>query len=197
MKGPNEGSLPVDDKLLVRQCKNGRKEYFEPLVSKYEQPLYRYCFHLCGNKDGAMDLFQETWLKVVSRIQKYDTDYPFKTWLFSIATNEYRDRYRKTARRRPYNRTFASEEEKKMVMDGLMSSENEPDAELARKEMLSLVKSEVAGLRWNHRSVVILHYFEGTPIEEVSAVLNIPLGTVKSRLYNARKILKSRMEGKL
>jgi RNA polymerase sigma-70 factor (ECF subfamily) len=197
VKGPHEGSLPVDDKLLIRQCLKGRKEYFEPLVTKYEQPLFRYCFHLCNNKDDAMDLFQETWLKAVSKIHRYKDGYSFKTWLLSIATNEYRDRYRKAARRKPYSRAFTNGDRKTIVMNQVKSSEKRPDAALMEKEIRVLIKSEVARLKWDYRSVVVLHYFEGFTVDEISRLLDIPAGTVKSRLYNARKVLKSRMEGKL
>jgi len=184
----------VDEKLVIKQCLNGRNEYFEPLVSKYEQPLYRYCLHLCNDRNDAMDLFQETWLKAVSKIHRYDDNHLFKTWLFSIATNEYRDRYRRAMRRRPYNLFFSNADDKSLVMNRMESTEKQPDATLEEKEFQSLVKAEVGRLKWDYRTVVVLHYFEEMGLREISTVLNIPVGTVKSRLYYARGLLKTRME---
>jgi len=184
----------VDEKQIIRLCKSERTEYYNALIQAYEGSLYRYCFHLSSNPHDAADLFQETWFKVFSKLKTYDEAYSFKNWLFTIASNEFKDRYRKKARRYTHEKRFSDSKTMQLQMESLKSYDVPADELLEKKEVNHRLKQEVNGLRWIYRSVVVLHYFEEQSVRDVSEVLKIPEGTVKSRLSKARQILRERME---
>lgn len=184
----------MDEKQIIRLCQNGMCEYYEPLVVKYEEALYRYCFHLCQNSQNAKDLFQETWLKVISRITTYDESYSFKNWLMAIASNGFKDNYRKKARRNSIFREFNDAEFKTRKMVSVPSSELPADELMMAIEIRKQLKTEVSRLKWSCQSVVILHYYEERSVKDIGMILGIPEGTVKSRLSHARQILKGRMK---
>jgi len=184
----------MDEKQIVRFIKNGRQEFCESLIKLYEQPLYRYCFHLCSNPHDAADLFQETWFKAISKLKSYNEAYSFKNWLFTIASNDFRDRYRKKVRRYALEKRFSNTETMQKEIETAKSSDVPADVLMEREETNLQLKREVNGLKWHYKAVVVLHYFEGRSIRDVSEVLKIPEGTVKSRLAKARVILRERMQ---
>lgn len=184
----------MDEKQVIRLCRNGRKEYFESLISRYETPLYRYCFHLCGNSEDATDLFQDTWLRAFEKLGSYDSTYAFKSWLFAITTNAFKDRYRKKVRRSKFMISFSDEAKKEAAIGKVHTDSPSAQELLENAEIRQLLKQEVSRLKWNHRMVIVLHYFEDTPLSEIGEILKIPLGTVKSRLNQARKNLRERMD---
>lgn len=183
----------MDEKQIIRLCRNGHTGYYENLINQYEESLYRYCFHLCCNRDDASDLFQDTWVKAISKITTYDETRSFKNWLFAIATNHFRDKYRKKIRRADKTMVFKDTTAKDAALGSLESKENPADEELIAMEAREALKTEVNLLKPHYRMVIILHYYEELPLKEVGRVLGVPEGTVKSRLNQARKILKERM----
>ena len=184
----------MDEKQFIRLCKNGRHEYYETLITNYEKPLYRYCFHLCSNQYDAADLFQETWFKAISKLKLYNEAYSFKNWLYTIASNEFKDRYRKKTRRYAFEKRFGNQDNMKREIENTKAYDVPADVLMEREETNLQLKREVNGLKWHYKAVVVLHYFEGRSIRDVSEVLKIPEGTVKSRLAKARAILKERMQ---
>ncbi len=184
----------MDEKQIIRLCQNNRHEYYEALVIKYEKPLYRYCFHLCRNPQDAKDLFQETWLKAMGRIKLYKEAYSFKNWLFSIATNIFRDKYRRKIRRAKLVKEFSNLEKKEWELGNVPSNDIPADAGMETKEVREQIKNEVNRLKWPYKSVIVLHYFEERTLKDIGLILGIPEGTVKSRLSKARSILGERME---
>ena len=183
----------MDEKQIVRLCQNGRHEYYETLIVRYETPLYRYCFHLCGNPEDSKDLFQETWLKAISKLGTYDENYSFKNWLMAIASNSFRDRYRKKVRRAAITKNYYTTEAKVREFENIASNEVPADNALVKQEEKAALKAEVSRLKWHYKVVIILHYYEEQSLKDISSILKIPVGTVKSRLGQARKILKERI----
>ena len=184
----------MDEKQIIRLCQNGLCEYCEPLVEKYEEALYRYCFHLCQNSQNAKDLFQETWLKAINRITTYDESYSFKNWLMAIASNGFKDHYRKKVRSNLIFKEFYDSEFKARKMASVASSELPADEIIMGIELRRQLKMEVSRLKWPFQSVVVLHYYEERSVKDISMILGIPEGTVKSRLSHSRKILREGMD---
>lgn len=149
-------------------------------IRDYGKRLYGLCTFLCANSYEAEDLYQETWLKVVKNISKYDATKDFEPWLTTICVNTYRNTLRRIARSPIFN-TFATTEEKEELLNSVPAPEG--------KDYSSLYAA-VDALPEKLRLTVLLFYFRDMDIDSTAAVLGIPPGTVKSRLNKARKLLK-------
>ena len=153
-------------------------------IQQYGRRLYGLCRSLCSNPFDADDLYQETWLRVVRHISKYDSTRDFEPWLARICVNTYRSRVRRLAKSPLLD--FSSEEEKARLLDSIPAREE--------KDYTSLYKA-VDRLPEKLRLAVILYYFQGEDLASAAKILNIPVGTAKSRLNKARKLLKEALAG--
>lgn len=149
-------------------------------IRLYGNRLYGLCLTLCANTHDAEDLYQETWLKVVKNISKYDTTQEFEPWLTKICVNTYRNTLRRILRSPIFN-GFASDEEKMAILENVAVQE---------KEDYTYLHEAVNRLPEKLRMTVILFYFKEMDVNETASVLGIPPGTVKSRLNKARNLLK-------
>lgn len=148
-------------------------------IQRYGRRLYGLCRSLCPSPFDADDLYQETWLRVIKHIDKYDLAREFEPWLTKICVNTYRSRLRRVARSPLLN--FSSNEEKDRLLDSLPAPED--------KDYSPLYEA-VGGLPDKLRLAVVLFYFQGMDLSSTAEILKIPVGTVKSRLSKARKLLK-------
>ena len=153
-------------------------------IQQYGRRLYGLCRSLCSNPFDADDLYQETWLRVVRHISKYDSTRDFEPWLARICVNTYRSTLRRLAKSPLLD--FSSEEEKARLLDSIPAREE--------KDYTSLSKA-VDRLPEKLRLAVILYYFQGEDLASAAKILNIPVGTAKSRLNKARKLLKEALAG--
>lgn len=148
-------------------------------TAKYGTRLYGLCLHLCTNSMEADDLYQDTWLKVLKKIDQYDRDREFEPWLTTICVNTYRNALRKLSRSPLLN--FSTSAEKDTYLHSIPAPEKD--------EYLD-VHVAVDALPEKLRIAVVLFYFEDMDIASTAQILGIPEGTVKSRLSKARKRLK-------
>ncbi|QUH30797.1 RNA polymerase sigma factor [Vallitalea guaymasensis] len=186
----------MDEKIIIERCKNGYSEYFEILIEKYEGMLYKYCFYLTGSQEEGKDLFQETWLKAYSKIKLYSDKYLFKNWLLSIASNTYKDWYRKQKRWSSKIKNYFAEDKMNKELASIPSKDPLPEEEFLFKDISKELKKSVLELKPHYKVVILLFYFEEKTIKEISYILSVPEGTVKSRLNQAKKILKEKLEVK-
>ena len=152
-------------------------------IEKYGKRLYGLCRTLCTNKDDAEDLYQETWLKVHRKLHQYNQELEFQRWLTKICVNTYKDQYRKKKISLLFD-YFSSQEEKDLILNS---------AQEEKKEDFSDLHAAVHGLPDKLKMTVILFYFQDLSLTETAKVLDIPEGTVKSRLSKARALLKEKM----
>lgn len=148
-------------------------------IQRYGRRLYGLCRSLCSNSFDADDLYQETWLRVVKNIEKYDPNREFEPWLTKICVNTYRSVLRRLARSPLLD--FSSGEEKDRLLDSLPAPEEQDYTPLYEA---------VGKLPEKLRLAVVLFYFQGENLTATAGILGIPMGTVKSRLNKARKLLK-------
>lgn len=170
----------MDEQELLRRFQQGDTQGLTELVLAHEGSLFRFCYRLCGNADGAEELFQDTWLRALRGIRNYKARGAFLGWLFTIAANLHRSNYRSYKRRQEILKP--------------LQAEPGADTNTVNHEQALLVQQAVAALQTSLRIPVILYYFEDQSIEAIAKVLGIPTGTVKTRLYRARKHLKKRLE---
>ena len=149
-------------------------------IDQYGKRLYGLCTTLCANSAEADDLYQDTWLKVVEHISKYDPAKEFEPWLTRICVNLYRNMLRRLARS-PIWDGFSSGEEKDFVIDAIPSK---------TASDYSGLHEAIKGLPPKYRITIILFYFQDMDIRSTAQALRIPTGTVKSRMNKAKKLLK-------
>ena len=158
---------------------------FDRYVSLYSQDLTRLCLKLCADPHDAEDLFQDTWTRAFDKIDRYSSDYSFKTWLFTICVNIF-----KNSAKSKYNTAklnFADSDEKERFLDSIPDETEDIDSYIALRSALSALPKK-------HRAVIILYYYREFSQREIAQMLDIPEGTVKSRLNTAKKLLKRRLE---
>jgi RNA polymerase sigma-70 factor (ECF subfamily) len=178
---------PTDEQLLA-DYRNGDKSAFAQLVNRYQRELYHFLVRFLGNRASAEDVFQETFLQVHQSAEQFDPQRRFRPWLFTIAANKARDLIRSQARR-PTNPLQASispgEEESGEFIDLMQSTSDLPSDPMERQELQELVHNTVTSMPEHLREILLLSYFHQFPYKQISEILDIPLGTVKSRLHAA------------
>lgn len=160
------------------------KRPVEEYVGQYSPALTKLCLSLCGNRHDAEDLFQTTWEKAIRKFRTYDAEKPFEKWLFAICVNAYRDRVRRYDSRKILR--FSSDEEQEFFLSSI------PDKDFDRDEVIAL-HTAVRRLKPQLREAVVLYYFRGYGVAELSEILAVPEGTVKSRLSAAREQLRKEL----
>ncbi|WP_339312946.1 RNA polymerase sigma factor [Paenibacillus sp. FSL M7-0896] len=180
----------MTDKQLVEGCKSGQQEHLEFLIVRYRDDLYRFCRHLTLNRQDAEDLFQEVWVRVLRKLEKYDAERPFKPWLFQVAFNMYRDRYRKWKSVYALWTWLSSDAELIHIRDPAPLAEED----LLRHEEHRHLEECLRSLPKRYLAPLILYYYEEFSYEGIAEVLGVPLGTVKSRLNHGKKLLHKLMK---
>jgi RNA polymerase sigma-70 factor (ECF subfamily) len=172
------------------RLRQGDPEAFDALLARYQNRLYRYLLRLTANAAVAEDLFQETWLKVITRIHQYDERRPFEPWLFSVARNLAFDHLRKTS---PESLDEPSESgETKIARLGT----DEPGSleRMLERERRGLLERKLEELPALYREALSLRFEEEMTFEEIAELLSAPVSTVKSRVQRALSALRKRMK---
>lgn len=167
------------------------REELEGWIAEYGKEIYSFCRTLTPNKQEADDLYQDTFLKMVELCSRLDVKKNPKSYLLSVALNLWRNRRRKFSWRQRITGPLISAEE--MVTD-VPSMEQSVEEQMISKEEKEFIRVDVEALAWKYRLVVYLFYMEDMKITQISKILKIPEGTVKSRLYKAKKVLKKELE---
>jgi RNA polymerase sigma-70 factor (ECF subfamily) len=189
---PLLGTLMTFESEAMR-LRNSDAEVIARLVERYQHRLYRYLLRLVSRPSTAEDLFQQTWMRVIERIQHYDPRRNFEGWLFAVAHNLAIDHLR---RRQPesLDEPLPSGE----TPSDLTRSGNPSALELLlSKERRSCVLDAVSELPFAFREVITLRFEEEMKLEEIATVLALPMGTVKTRLHRAMKALRLIMGRKM
>lgn len=166
----------------------------EELVRRHHDDLIRFLVRLTGNRAVAEDAFQETFLQVHLSAETFDTSRRFKPWLFTIAANKARDALRRNARRRTLDLSApiggggsggSGESGARTYVDLMEVDVPAPDQALGDEERARMVQRAVDELPWSLREILLLAYFQRLSYNQIADSLEIPLGTVKSRLHSA------------
>lgn len=187
------------DQALVERCRRGDVDAFCALMQRYQDSVYSFVLRCVRNPADAEDLTQDVFVRSFASIRRYRSDASFRTWLFRIAHNRVVDHARRTLRRAPVASPAAdADSEETPAEERAQAPErDDPLSRACRDELSRRVHEAVAALSPRLRAVVVLYDFEGLSYEEIASVLGCPMGTVKSRLFNARAELKRRLEGYL
>lgn len=182
-----------DDRELIEACRNGRVEAFGRLVMRYKDRLYPTLLRLTGNAEDALDLIQDTFLRAYQKIDGFHGESSFYTWIYRIAVNLALSERRK--RKPPIRLSDVPAFDPADAADD--PGRSDPSSRLERQERERLVQKALDQLPPDFRTVVVLKDLEGLRYETIAEVLNVPVGTVRSRLHRGRADLRSRLSALL
>ncbi len=174
----------VEDADLIRQAARGKVEAYNLLVSRWEKRVYNYLLRIANNREDALDLAQDVFLKAYQNLRKLEDAERFGPWLFRIAHNEAYSLFR---RRRPETDLEEVPPERSEASVSVGGSSVFP------MELSLTVSAALNRLSPDQREAVVLKIYQGFKFEEMAAILDCPLSTVKSRLYTALELLKAEL----
>jgi RNA polymerase sigma-70 factor, ECF subfamily len=176
----------VNDDALVRAAQSGSLEAFEELVGRHRDKIYARAFSMLRNEDEAVDLSQEAWIKAWQRLNQFQGDSSFVTWMTRIVINLCLDQLRKQKRQRSESIEQMDEEQGGVERQMPFINPN-PTEGLEREELRQQIDRALAQLSEEHRTVLILHEFDELEYKEIAKVVGCSIGTVMSRLFYARR----------
>ncbi len=190
--------MPPDLSLLER-CRRNDAAAFDEVVGRYKNKLYNYVYRMVGNSDDAEDLTQEVFVRMFTSLDTFRRQSSLHTWLFRIAGNLCIDHFRrgKKARAHAYSLDESYPGEDGEGGRELPDATFEPHRLLEQQEMGAQIQQALGQIPDKLRAVLILHDIEDLPYEEIAQIVGCPLGTVKSRLFHARRQLRQRLSGYL
>ncbi|MCJ8013622.1 sigma-70 family RNA polymerase sigma factor [Paenibacillus sp. KQZ6P-2] len=165
---------------IIHRAKHGDREAFADLVRRYKGLVFRYAMGMLNDRMDAEDASQEAFVKAFFSLSNLDNEYAFSSWLFRIVSNLCKDRLKKITKERMLVR-----EVNETIVDTNFS---DPLERLSIEEGISRLSVE-------HREVILLHDIEGFRYEEIADMIEVPLGTIKSRLFAARMALRKQLRG--
>jgi RNA polymerase sigma-70 factor, ECF subfamily len=176
--------------LLLDDLREGDMAALAILVEKYKRLAYRVAMQITKNHEDANDVMQDTFLKVYESIHSFRNESTFETWLYRIVVNHAMNVVKRRERRCESPLSATSEMDIRPELRRKANLANNPVRNAERKELQEWVTQAVNSLPLKHRTVVILHEFEGLTHPEIASILNCSEGTVRSRLHHARKKLR-------
>jgi RNA polymerase sigma-70 factor, ECF subfamily len=192
-----KGDISEDDEVLVARILAGDEDLFGSLVRRYQTRVHAHVTRMIGHREDALDLTQEVFLKVFQALPRFNPEYKFSTWLFRIAGNAAIDHLRK---RRPKVVPLdppESESTGRVSSGEYSSADLDPYGTLRNVERGRAIAEAIAELPLEFRELIALRHFAGLSYEQIAEIKNMPLGTVKNKLFRARAVLKDRLVGEL
>jgi RNA polymerase sigma-70 factor, ECF subfamily len=179
-------------KKRIKQVIKGDQDAFADIVEIYSNSIFQLGYRMLGNRHEAEDIAQEAFIRAYVNIKTFNQDLKFSTWLFRIATNLCIDRIRK---KKPdyYLDAEVSGTDGLTMYSQLSSNSPLPENELESLELQEAVQKEILKLPEKYRSVIVLKYMEELSLNEISEILDMPLGTVKTRIHRGREALRQQL----
>lgn len=187
--------MSLRERRLVRRLKQHDERAFREMVLTHQQQVYNIVFRMLNNTQEAEDLTQEVFVTVFKSIESFRGDSKFSTWLYRIAVNHCKNRF-KYLSRRAYNATRSLDDvrEREKSDVPLHGEVSRPDQVYEGRRLEAAIQREIANLDEDHRVLIVLRDIQGLSYDEIGTITGLAAGTVKSRLHRARMALKDRLE---
>ncbi len=183
------------DHQLIEATKRGDEAAFAEIVNRYRNPLTNYIFRILNDYEEAVDLAQETFVRVYFAIERYHTEYAFSTYIYRIATNLAISEIRKKRRRKLLSLTsFFQNEEGDAQEFHPPDQKSLPDEDLIEDERSRTIRKAIAALPDKYRAPIVLREIQELSYEEIAQILGLGLGTTKSRISRARALLRDKLK---
>ncbi|BCB02031.1 RNA polymerase sigma factor SigW [Bacillus sp. KH172YL63] len=179
-------------KKRIKQVLKGDQNAFAELVELYKDKVFQICYRMLGNRHEAEDIAQEAFIRAFVNIETFNQKRKFSTWLFRIATNLCIDRIRKKKPDYFLDAEVAGTEGLTMYSQ-VAADVQLPEDEVENMELQETIQMEISKLPEKYRSVIVLKYIEELPLQEISEILDLPLGTVKTRVHRGREALRKQL----
>jgi RNA polymerase sigma-70 factor, ECF subfamily len=189
-------SPPEEDALITGLCQ-GEDLAYEILIQRYQQPVYNLVCRLLNDPSDASDIVQEVFLKIFRNIRSFRHGSSLKTWIYRIAVNEAYNHRRWFSRHQRQEVAFGPDEAAPAHADSFADPGRSPFDEASDHETRAMVEAALEKLKPNFRTAVVLRDIEDLSYEEIASVLEVSLGTVKSRILRGREALRKVLEGRL
>jgi len=194
---PASPAFALADSDFVERLRNGESDAFDTLITRYSGDIYSLLCRMTGSAEEAADLTQETFLSALKAIRSFRGEAELKTWLFRIALNHSRNRFR-WWKRRKRNETVSidtplGEDGTGTLADIIAADGETPEQAVLRRELQHRLVTAVSSLPEIFREAIVLCDIEGFGYEEIARALNINIGTVKSRIARGRELLRKRL----
>ncbi len=193
----NEPNRDEQDSLDMARLADGHDAALNDLMARHAEKLFHYLLRSLQDESDASDLAQETFVRIYQSRAKYDRDQKFSTWLFAIASNLVRDRYRWRSRHPQVSLDAEREQTGASFKENLEAAEPAPDAALQTEERAEAVRKAIAALPEELRQPLILAFYQELPQAEIAAILKCTAKAVETRLYRARHQLRANLETSL
>jgi RNA polymerase sigma-70 factor (ECF subfamily) len=178
----------IEDAQLVQHAVEGDERAYKKLAQKYHNALYYHLLKLVKDRDILEDLIQEVFAKAFSNINSYNSDYAFSTWLYRIATNHAIDYLRKKKLKTLSLDEPIQTNEGEMAID-VPDSTYEADKAVMQRQRRNIIQEAISNLPEKYRAVIEMRHIEEKSYQEISELLDLPLGTVKAHIFRARELL--------
>ena len=194
-----QANISIDEAVLVEQARRGNSAAIERLILKYQDRIYNVILKICANTDDAAELTQETFVKIIENLNKFEARSSFYTWAFRIAVNLALNHCKRCATL-GFRSLNAEDSEyswqAKTQLKDFLSDDSSPDPAVvaANAELCEIIVAALTKLDEAQRAVVVLRDIEGISYAQIAKILNVELGTVKSRISRARSNLREILE---
>lgn len=190
--------IALDDAILVERAQRGEMDAFGQLVAKYQDRIYNAIYRIAGGPEEAGDLTQETFLKAMASIGRFRHQSGFYTWLFRIAMNQSISARRKRQRRSTVSLSgpdgdWELDDQAAGLRAGSNRESTDPSERILRRERADLVESGLQSLDPEQRIILVMRDMESMDYATIGEILEVPVGTVKSRLHRARMALREKL----
>ncbi|HLC27289.1 MAG TPA: sigma-70 family RNA polymerase sigma factor [bacterium] len=192
MESKKGGGEREADLALVQRCVEGDVSAFETLALKYQQQVFNLAYRLTGRGDIVEDIAQEVFLKCYRALGQFEGRSSFATWLYRITVNTAINFAKVTRRHSVLEMNGPQIDDDRVEFP--MEQNREPERSLELRQIRREISAQISSLSPEHRSVLILRDVQGLSYEEIAAVLDCPVGTVRSRLSRARDVLQGRLK---
>lgn len=190
-----------EDYKLIKQCLKGRKEAFAGLVDKYHRRVYNLAFRLTSNPERSKDISQEAFIRVYKSLEKYNPKFKFSSWLLKTVSNLCIDYHRSKPNQTASLESIVSSGAEGVILDQTATrhkpTEEELEDRLESMELQKVIRRGIDQLPIDYKAVIVLRHIQDFSYNEISAILNLPMGTIKARIFRARKLLKNFLEKEL
>lgn len=173
----------LTDSELVEACSTGDRAAFRLLIERHEKPLFNAAYRITSNREDALDAVQQAYLKVHLKLSTFDPSRRFFSWIFKIVVNESLNLVERRHRHQGDD----------SALERLTATGN-PEQEMVGTERDELIQTALMEVRPTHRVVLVLKHFNGLSYQEIAEIVDVPLKTVKSRLFSARQELRKKLQ---
>ena len=187
----------LSDKDVIRHAREGRESAFRELIKRYERPVFSIIYRMVHDRELSEDLAQDTFIKVLNALDRYNPEYKFSSWIFKIAHNTTIDHIRKkepetlSLEGSPHART---QEQAKATSFTAVDTAEDPEHYTHSQELGSEIENAIQELRPAYREAILLWHVEGRPYDEIAEIMDLPLGTVKTYIHRGRNELRKKLE---